>query len=65
VVIASNFSAISKPDGDFPRKLMTPTPPSVMLFLVQAAYSVNLIISFPLDAINGKRMIKALLGACF
>jgi len=38
---------------DFLQKLMTPIPPSVVLFLLQAGYSANIVMPITLDSING------------
>ena len=40
---------------DFLKKLMTPLPPSAVLFVLQAGYSATLILPMALDSINGVR----------
>jgi hypothetical protein len=39
--------------ADFLQKLMTPIPPSAMLFVLQAGYPADLIMPLALDSING------------
>src|SRR5262249_3875863 len=38
---------------DFLQKLMTPIPPSAILFVLQAGYNADVIMPIALDAING------------
>lgn len=38
---------------DFLKKLMTPIPPSAVLFLLQAGYSAELVLPIAVDSING------------
>jgi hypothetical protein len=38
---------------DFLKKLMTPIPPSAVLFLLQAGYAADLVLPITLDSING------------
>jgi hypothetical protein len=38
---------------DFLKKLMTPIPPSAVLFLLQSGYSAQLVLPIALDSING------------
>src|SRR5262249_22539894 len=39
--------------ADFLQKLMTPIPPSTVLFVLQAGYPADLIMSIALDSVNG------------
>ncbi len=38
---------------DFIKKLMTPIPPSAVLFLLQSGYSANVVMQIAVDSING------------
>ena len=40
---------------DFLKKLLTPVPPSAVLFLLQSGYDANLVMEIAVDSINGVR----------
>lgn len=40
---------------DFLKKLLTPVPPSAVLFLLQSGYDANLVLQIAVDSINGVR----------
>ena len=40
---------------DFLKKLMTPVPPSAVLFLLQSGYDANVVLQIAVDSINGVR----------
>lgn len=41
--------------NDFLKKLMTPVPPSAVLFLLQSGYDANLVLQIAVDSVNGVR----------